>query len=490
MKKRISEYALYRWRYQLGYTLALLVAGMIVVFAGLYVPDGTRAAERATAVASGQLSFVDFNPESVIGLPFNLLQRASFEIFGISTMTIKLPSLILGVLSILGIFLLIKQWFTRNVALITAFIALTMPLMLFTAQDATLTSFSIFTSIWLLLAATHVTRRHKPYLIWKIATFMLLALNLYAPLGLYLDLAILSTILFHPHIRQVARKLSINKLMIGIVISLLILTPLVYSLVMQPKIGLELLGYVGVPDYKANGLMLAKSLFDFRSIGAEPIIRPILSLGILSLVIIGIYRFIRIKYTARSYIVALWAILLIPAIYLNPENVGLLLVLIIIMVATGMSTLIAEWYKMFPRNPYARLAGLLPLSLIVFGLVFSGFNRYSASYYHEPSVVALYNSDTRLVNEAAVKAKQITEKPLTLIVNQDDLQYYQLISKYNKQFEVTASIETPPPVIIAGNQEQRSTISSAPDLIITSRINQSADRFYLYTSTENSRILD
>ncbi len=215
MKDKITSYALYRWRYVLGYTIGGLLIAAILVFNLLYVPGGLRATEQASAVASGAVAFAHFDPSTVINLPYHVLQRASFAFFGVTELTVKLPSLIMGFLAIIGCYLLIASWFRRNVAIITTVVGATMPAMLYIAQDGTPTIYTVALSFWLLYAATCVSRASKPQVFWIIIFALLMALNLYTPLGIWLNVAILSTIPFHPHIRLGARRFNINLLAVA-----------------------------------------------------------------------------------------------------------------------------------------------------------------------------------------------------------------------------------------------------------------------------------
>lgn len=484
-QRRVTEYSLYRGRYIIGYVLGLIVITALIIFAALYVPGGLREAERTTAVASATLEFSEFDPSTVVSLPYNLLQRASFELFGVSNLSIKLPSLLLGLTSIVGIFFLIKEWYRKNVAMIAAVLAATMPMFVFMAQDGTPTVYSISVAIWLLVAATHVSRRHKPRLLWKVMLFVLLALNMYAPLGIYLNLAIGTTIIFHPHIRYMIRRLNPNYIAIASVTSLILLAPLLYSLVSQPDIILRLLG---LPDHVPNVLENAKDIF-LAYIGVTtpslPILQPVLSIGTLLLVAIGIYRFVQVKHTARSYIVWFWIMTLIPLVLINPSHLPYTFVLSVIMVAMGIATLIAEWYKLFPLNPYARVIGLLPLSIIVVGLVSSNASRYLVGYHYMPDLAHHFNQDLRLLDKSLTVADASSDQPIQLVLTEEQAAFYQTAAKYDDRFTVTTVSENSQEKYLISHDAWRTVpITKTPTYIATDDKSSRADRFYLYTADD------
>ncbi len=483
MKAHVSDYFLYRWRYIIGYLIAAVVVTAIFVFAAFYLPNGLRVAEKATAIASGALSYKEFAPESAINLPYLGLQRAAFEVFGISTFTIKLPSIVLGIMTVLGIFLLIKEWFRKNVGITTGLIATTMPAIMFASQDGTPTILMFAVSIWLLLSATHVTRRHAPRLFWKIMTFALLGINLYIPLGVYLDLAILTTLIFHPHVRLATRRMSLGRLLTGGFIGLIVITPLIYSVVMNIEVGARLIGVPGeLPSLQESVLGFGTTIFGNYGHDAAPLAPPLISLGILALVIIGVYRFITIKHTARSYIIWFWTLTLIPLIYLNQNYIAYIIPLTILMIAMGLSTLMHEWYRLFPRNPYARIVGLMPLAFIVGGIAISGLTRYELAYNYSPSIAGQFDNDIVLVEQAVAAASVTGEIKPNVVVNEEELPFYALIALYNDDFTPSTTIGTVVPVVVRGDYVERSTIESEPTQIFTSPLSEHSDRFYLYTS--------
>lgn len=483
MKKRVSEYFLYRWRYYIGYALAALIVSVVFVFAAFYLPNGLRAEEKITAVASGSLRYEQFDPQLVINLPYLLLQRASLAIFDASIITIKLTSIILGVLTILGIFLLISEWFKKKVAVTTGIVTMTIPAMIFAAQDGTPTILMLAVSVWLLLSATYVTRQRSPALLWKLLTFLLLSLNLFIPLGIYLNLAVLTTMIFHPHIRIVMRRMNVHHIVIGLALGLVVTAPLIYSISTDPNIGLTLLGFPeSIESLRSGMVSFATLLFGSYGQNAASLAPPLISIGLLAVVIIGIYRFVMIKHTARSYIIWFWALTLVPLVYLNQQYISYLLPLIILMTAMGLNTIITEWYKMFPRNPYARTVGLIPLGLIIGGIAVSGLARYNIAYTYTPSVANQFDSDVRLLQSAITAADRVGDNEIYVVVNEADMPFYRLVARYEGNFKPTTSLDAPTPVIVSGQYNKIEDINTPPTEIFTSAKSEASDRFYLYTS--------
>lgn len=485
MKQKITSYALYRWRYLIGYLSIGSAIFAALIFAVVFVPGGIRLEEKIASVKSGSLQFYHFDPQTVIDLPYHIIQRASFALFDVSSFTIKLPSLIFGVATIIGIYVLLAIWLKRNVALITTGIAATMPIFLFTAQDGTPTMYHFAVSFWLLLSAMLVSRRYKPTMLWKVLFFVFLALNIYTPLGIYLDLAVITTVIAHPHIRFLTRKLNPNRVIIAAIVALLTLVPLIYSIVLQPKLALQLLGFPGeILNLQTNLFELLKDYVGFVDAGSGSIARPMFSIGVFLVIAIGLYRFIIIKYTARSYVVWFWIACLVPIIILSPQYAAYVYPIAVLMVGMGIDLLLREWYKLFPHNPYARVTGLLPLGLIVAGLIASGSSMYVTSYHYIASTSGHFDNDLTLLQNQLSSLKVTKEKPALVVVPESQVSFVELVSRYDQRFSQTSkqpSLLDAPYTLIAHDSYSKRLIKNEPSKIITSSKSQNSDRFYLYT---------
>ncbi len=485
MKAHVTDYTLYRWRYVIGYVFIALITIAILSISVLYVPGALRQGEMDTAIKSGELSMSSLSPAMVIDLPYHILQRVGFLLFGVSTLTIKLPSVILGIGTTIGVFLLVQSWFRRNVAVLVTVVAITMTQFLYLIQDGTPDIMYSFITIWLLVAATHITRGKLFGTFWKVLACVLMATSFYSPLGGYLVVAMAITASFHPHIRYVLRRISRPRLIIAIILGLLSITPLVYAMILDHTVALTLFGLptAGI-DLKQNFLTVSRDLFGFFSTSNSHLLRPIYSLGVFLLMIIGIYKLFTVKYTARSYTVLILGALMIPLIILNPAHITRLYPLVVLMVAMGVASIIVSWYKLFPRNPYARIAGLIPLSIFIVGMVFSGVMRYMNNYMYNPNVLSFYTNDLRLLDRELATQKA-TNKTTRLVTTASQSSFYSLVAHYDKRFSVDVDYQDAPAQLIVMHDVYATHKPSGYDLtkIVTSRKASDADRFYIYTKS-------
>lgn len=262
MHTRITDFFAYKWRYILGYSLTVVVIGAMLAVAAFYVPHELRQAEIDSALTSASLGTSSMEPRAVIDLPYHLLQKLSFVAFGVTTFTIKLPSIILGALTALGIFLLIRTWFRANVAVLATSLVVVTSQFLFMSQDGTPGIMFAFISIWLLFVATFVTRLKHFGLFWKVMTCTAMAASIYSPMGIYLVLVMLTTALFHPHIRFLIKRFSKYKLAIALTLGITAMAPLGYAMYIDHSIASTLLGIPNSAlDIRANFMQVVNDTF-------------------------------------------------------------------------------------------------------------------------------------------------------------------------------------------------------------------------------------
>lgn len=485
MGQQITEYFFYRWRYLLGYGFIVISVIALFLVAGFLIPGGLTHNEMNSAVTSRAITFSPsaFEAGSVINLPYHLLQRASMWALGVNQFSIKLPSLLLGVLSALGILLLLRTWFKQNVAVLTTILVIATGQFLFLAQNGTPGIVYIFTAIWLLYAAMMVSRQARFSSAWKMVLFGVAALSLYTPLSIYMLIALTSAIVLHPHLRFLVRQLSKLKIFFGTLFLLMIIAPLLYAVIRHPDIGLQLLGIPDhMPNLGTNIMQLFNQYFDFLLPNGTTLpMSPIYDLGSVLLILLGVYRLFTTKYTARSYIISIWVILLIPVLIFNPQYTSVTFVPVLLLLATGINLLLSYWYGIFPRNPYARIAGLVPLVVLIGGIVFSGVDRYTYGYQYNPEVKANFSNDLSLLN----KQLRTNQDPTTLVVNPDESAFYRLVVERHKNVTLAQAPSTASSSTTIFSQAAFNAMKPAttPYRIVTSGQKDNADRFYIYKTT-------
>ncbi|HMH69809.1 MAG TPA: hypothetical protein VK502_00250 [Candidatus Saccharimonadales bacterium] len=293
-------------------------------------------------------------------------------------------------------------------------------------------------------------------------------------------IALLSAVILHPHLRYLVRQLSKVKILAAGLLALVIVAPLMYVTIRHPDLGLRLLGVpTEWPNLQANAVLLLEQYFNFTSSNNMIPMNPVYGLGPMILIALGIYRLFTTKYTARSYIISAWAILLTPVLLINPRFTSITFVPGLLLMAMGINTLLSFWYKLFPRNPYARLAGLVPLAVLLGGMVLSGIDRYAYGYLYNPETRSNFSNDLRLVNKQLRQEKST----VTLVVSKDEAPFYAVVAQYHPNVSIAESLVlVPGGVTLVSHDAYPVAKQNAiePYRIITDTTTHNADRFYVY----------
>lgn len=464
-----SQYFLYRQRYVIGYSLIGILLVAMLVFAGLYLPGGLSQQEMATVVQSSAITINNPSTLAIADLPYHLLQSAILSIFGINTFTIKLASLILALITAVGLIYLLRRWFRENIAVLASLIAITTGQFLYIAQSGTPSVMYILWPTLLLLLGTQVTRVQRFRFGWKVLFGAALALSLYTPLSIYPAIAILFVTIFHPHLRAIMRRLRRNRVIIVSGVFMALVAPLVWLVSLSPQLALTLLGVPShwPPDFNAHIAQLIEQYGLFWKPSSTELMTPAFGLGSAILIAMGAYRLVKTRQTTRSYLLIFWILCLIIVLLINPNYTSVTFVPAVMMLAAGLTSLISYWYRLFPFNPYARIAGLIPIIILVGALISTGFLRYMNGYHYSTSIAPLFSTDLAL----------LPEKTPQLVVSNEEFPFYEAVAQYRGDLSV---VKTPTESTIIVTKAARDTITNfTVTKIITNDRSHESDRLYV-----------
>lgn len=466
----ITDFFLYRWRFIIGYSLIAISLIVALVIAGTYLPGGISNQEMQSIVKSNSLDFSKLTAADITNLPYHLLQHACISLFGVSIFTIKLPSIILAFFSAIGIIMILRRWFKPSVGVLASLVAITTGQFLFIAQDGTPNILYLFWPVCLLLLATQISYQKKLKWLYVIGLCITVALSLYTSLSIYLLVAFVFVILLHPHLRYVIKQIPLTPLIFGVVLTVVLTTPLIISLINNPNLSLTLLGIpTHWPNLSANFGSLGAEYFGFNKPGGLTLMTPFFELGSMLLIAFGVFHVIRTGITAKNYVITSWVLCLIPLVILNPSLTSITFLPLVLLLATGLNTILVYWYKLFPSNPYARIGGLIPLAILVIVLVFSGASRFIFGYKYDPSIVSNFSNDLNI----------IPSNTKNLVVANSELAFYDVVASHNKQYEIST---TPTSDSFLATRKSNQNFSGYEiKRIITSPTNNDSNRFYLYT---------
>ena len=419
-KTVLSNLWFYKYRFQIGYLL-LLASYILILFYTIFIaPNGLTKNEVNSAVNSYNLSTDNIFSKEIIDLPFKLLQKISITLLGLSNLSIKLPSILLSFLAILLILELTRKWFAHRTAILATIIAITSSQFFFIAQDGTSNILSIIYPLLLIITGIDFFNEPKRK---QLVTFLLVValLGLYTPLNIYITIALLLNASLHPKVRLKLKQLPKKYKIISLIILALAFTPIViatYNDLSTLKAILLLPNNLNILD---NSIKLISILFGNSGEYSNGVIAPIINIASLMLIIIGLYFILIQKYTVRSYLILIWLIVALLTCFINTSATPILFLPLLLLTATGLQNLIQTWYAIFPRNPYARFFGLIPISFVAVSLLVTNLNIFRQSYMYNPYIVNSFNQDLKLLlsNQNSINNLLASdeEKPFYSILN-------------------------------------------------------------------------
>lgn len=465
---RISDLWFYKFRYQITYTILFFSYISIVLYTLFVAPNGLTQAEMDSAQASFSFSPASLFSANIIDAPYKILQKISIMIFGLNHFSIKLPSILLSLLSIAGIIRLTHKWFSRGTATLASIIALTSSQFFFLAQNGTPEILYILYPIAILyIGASFISSDKKlPYILIMAAVA---GMSLYTPFGIYILLALLATVMIHPRLRFIVKKIPKNYLNSGIALFLVVILPLLIAVFREPEIIKSLLGWPETLNVVENIKLLAAQLFGSANTSSNGVVLPIINPASIILIGTGLFFTFSSSWSARSYAINIWSAILVIICIINPNAITILFTPILILTISGLQSLIHTWYTLFPKNPYARMGGLVPVFVMVVGMLLTNLDSFRLSYLYSPEVVGNFSQDLTLIQD-------IDEPIDSLIVGENEFDFYSLL---NQKVELSNTTDAKLLVSNKAFVDYKNNDKYEIKKIFTSNRSQDGDRFYL-----------
>ncbi len=426
----ISEWTLYRFRFGLSYLLLAVLVGLFIGLQSDLMPPGMGPSEKQSVIHSTSLDLTKF-PTEVVDLPFHLAQMGSLQLFGVTPLGVRLPTLVIGGFTAIFIALILRRWFKPNVAIVAALVVLSSSWFISTARlGAPFIMVPFWTSL-VLLAATYVAQETENWKLWRVTLAFTGALSLYTPFMIYLFVAAFIASFSQPHLRYLVRRSSKFGITLGTMLFLALLLPLAWGIYNHWE---QIWQLLAIPQQLPGPVQFGNSLVDAASSLVNPYnvsftesLTPLLSLASTALLLMGGARLLRDAHSVRAYVLLMWGAILIPIVAFNPGNLVFLLVPSMLVIAIGVHLTINYWYRLFPRNPYARVFGLLPLAVLVLAIVSFNNQRYTYGMLYSQQAAAVFNSDAFLAQK---ELKAIPDGAnVTMVVPEGDEPLYRLVAK-------------------------------------------------------------
>lgn len=425
MKKHtLSKLFLYRHRYGIVYTLL----GLIFVFTLCYLPsitpNGFSKDEMDSVVTSSNLQYNHIVSGDIINLPYHLLQKLTLTLFGLTTYGIKLPSIIFGGLLGILFILLLNRWFKNNVAILASIIAVLSSNFLYISGSGTPLIMTVFWPTLLFWLGSKIQGENKPKPFYSFIFAIALLLSLFTPYMFYLAIFIVFYALIHPHLRFTITHLPKFPLLLVVIIILATSSFLITNLAKTPGTfkGLLFMDSFSWPAYFENIKTAFVPFFKWGGMVESTFLAPLVGLASLALAVTGLISTYRGFFASRNSIATYLIIFTVIISGFNPYSAVLFLLPLAILIAHGFRYILNSWYGLFPENPYARVFGVFPITIFLIIMIVSDLSHFVFGYRYNPAVANEFNNDLSVIQA------NLSEND-TLIVQGNDYSFYKLLEQ-------------------------------------------------------------
>lgn len=410
----------------------------------------------------------------LVDLPYRALQKLSIVTFGLTPYAVKLPSIVIGLFLGLLLILLLNRWFKNNVSLLASFLMILSTSFLFLAESGTPLIMIVFWPILLLWLGSKIQGEKKPKPVYSFLFAVALLGAIFTPYMLYFAAFCVLFVLFQPHLRFIAKSLpKVPLIFVGLII-IGGVAALVMNMVNHPEILMELLFAEGLtPDqFFPNILQGLTPVLMWRGTVESVFLAPLLSLPVVALALIGLFSTTKGFFASRNSIASILLLFTLVITGFNPDAAVFFILPVTILTAHGLKYLLEKWYGLFPENPYARVAALLPLTVLFAVILGPSLAQYVNGYHYSPSVATEFKYDIDIIRE------NLTNETL---VATENYEFYRILEDSTDLIVVPEIDAAPTSARIAVLYGTMESEKYALSRIITSPIKENSDIIYLYT---------
>lgn len=305
-----------------------------------------------------------------INAPYYLLQHGLVK--GLrhhQTLGLRLSSALTGLLVLVALYSLLRNWFGRNTALCALVIFASTPWLVLSARTGG-PDIMYFWTIVMLAIFYKWLKSGKKIRYWWIILCLAVVIGLYTPGIIWLGLAaaLLLRSVITAHLKRISRTYLIGGLLVG----LLLLVPLVQALVAEPSRLKQLFlipaNWPGIAEpAKSIGWSLSALVWRLRA----PIDISIDRLAIFNIlqVVLALFGIYALGGRAKKLTYSLAGILLFAVLAAglnhNPYLLSLGLLAVAVFMSAGLRFLYIEWRRIFPLNPFAKALALGLILVVV-----------------------------------------------------------------------------------------------------------------------------
>ncbi len=343
---------------------------------------------------------------------FVWLQAGAIAVFGPTTWALRVWPAVLGVASVVALWIWTRSWFSHRIAGIAAFVLAVTPWAVMIARNGTPTALApLLTALTFMIAGYVYTRRTAN---WQLVLVLILCVDLLSgPLGWTIAASCLLIGAVEVIRARIWGKPTVTT--VGVIVAAVLALTAVGYLYAVSWGALKHIGNAAVLVTSITSLadIVTKTLFMFNlqgddsfvhNLGGQPLLNVFTGLMFIAGLLVSIARLHERRYRV---LLALFGLLLIPAFVSgagvpNAAHAAAVLPVVMILVGIGISYMLELWFATFPINSAARSIGQAAI-IVLLGLTFvQSYTQYFRAWAGTTEAYGAYNES------AVASAKALT----------------------------------------------------------------------------------
>ncbi len=408
MKLKLStlrSLVLYNYRYIFAYFIIFLFSIYFFTWRLGSIAPGISQSELVTAARN--ITLTDFIAQPIYPL-HSVLQWLSMHLFGVSAISLRLPSIIIAAVTVLLLYSLLKKWFGKVTALLTTALLLSADWFLFIARLGT---GSIEFSLWFCLMIFSLMKLIEKKTNWLLAYALGASMLLFIPYGIYAVVTVTIGVglcgMFKKRIIEAP-----NAVKVGSASLLLVATSLVIFFSVKDIAFLKtlfgLVGTLSMWDYFKN-LVINSSGIVMIWPDNNPLLGPsdifLIRFFEFVFMLFGLMMLWVTRVNRLNIIVISSAVVLAVASGLSSGSRGgsLLLVPAAIFMTAGLRHFIHRWQRTFPKNPYAKVVLYVPVAIMIATTAVLHYQSYFVLWPNQTATRTVFTPDLKLLQQELTK---------------------------------------------------------------------------------------
>ncbi len=391
--KKVGNWFAASW---IGLLLFVLAAAAVVSLLWFGLSDmlpGLSKHEVSQAATSDTVQKLIDNP---IGLPHKALQFITQKAQP-GSLGVRSASALIGLFTIGCFYYVVRNWYSKRVAVLGTLIFATSAWFLHTVRLGT--DSSIYLLLFGSVACVTWIQKSRGSMLSLIASAVMVALLLYIPGMVWFIIP--ATLWYVGRLTDSLEGRSAALLTFLSLLVLAALAPIGWTLYQQPEL---VKTYFGLPQAFPEPIEVVKNianiptqLFVRGPNDPETWLGRLALLNIFSIVmfVAGGYVYIKRRKLDRTWFTAFVFIVSGLLVSLGgPVNLAIVLPFIYLVIASGLALMLQQWFTVFPRNPFARSAGAILMTIVVLLAAYNGFSQYFIAWPNTPETKAVFTEPT------------------------------------------------------------------------------------------------